>query len=193
MNDFYVRHLPIVNNQQILGLISEDDILEHDTEEPVGSYALSLPRPYVRSSDHLYEALRMLAQYELTVIPVVDYEDNFVGLITQEDLLKFFARVGAFMEQGSILVLEVNKRDYSLAEIGRIVESESASILSSFVTTDAYSNRMQVTLKINSQFIQSIIATFIRFDYTIKASFNENEYIEILQERYDSFMTYLNV
>ena len=36
MNDFYVRHLPIVNDKQLLGLISEEDILNHDVEEPVG-------------------------------------------------------------------------------------------------------------------------------------------------------------
>ncbi|MEL6941736.1 MAG: CBS domain-containing protein, partial [Bacteroidota bacterium] len=154
MNDFYVRHLPIVNNQQLLGLISEDDILEYDVAEAIGSYSLSLHRPFVRNNDHIYEVMRQLAQYELTVIPVVDYEDNYVGLVTQEDLLQYFARMSSFTEQGTILVLEMSKHDYTLSEIARIVESESAIILSSFITTDAYSTKVQVTLKINAQYIQ---------------------------------------
>ena len=33
MNEFGVRHLPIVNDKQLLGLISEDDILNFDVEE----------------------------------------------------------------------------------------------------------------------------------------------------------------
>ena len=57
MNDFYVRHLPIVNNRQLLGLISEDDILEYDAAEAIGSYSLSLQRHFVRSSDHIYEVI----------------------------------------------------------------------------------------------------------------------------------------
>jgi len=193
MNDFYVRHLPIVNNRQLLGLISEDDILEYDAAEAIGSYSLSLQRPFVRNSDHIYEVMRQMAQYELTIIPVVDFDDIYVGLITQEDLLQYFARMSSFTEQGTILVLEMSKHDYSLSEIARIVESESARILSSFITTDAYSTKVQVTLKINAQYIQNIIATFQRFDYTIKASFNESDYLESLQERYESFMNYLSV
>ena len=39
MSDFYVRHLPIVNNQQLLGVLSEDDILDFDATEAVGSVA----------------------------------------------------------------------------------------------------------------------------------------------------------
>lgn len=193
MNDFYIKHLPIVNDTQLLGLISEDDILNSDIEEPVGSYSLSLRHPYVRVNDHIYEVMRLLAEYDLTVIPVVDYDDNYIGLISQEDLLHYFATTGAFVEPGSIVVLEVNKRNYSLAEIARIVESENATILSSFITSEINSTRLDVTIKINTQNIQNILATFERFQYDIKASFNESDYLDSLQERYNALITYLNV
>lgn len=193
MNDFYVRHLPIVNNKQLLGLISEDDILNFDVKEPIGSYSLSLLRPYAHASDHLYEVMRLLAESHLTVIPVVNDEGDYIGLITQEDLLKYFARTASFAERGSILVLEMSRHDYSLAEICRIVESESALIISSFITSHPDSTRIDVTVKINRQNVQNIVATLERFDYHIKASFNESEYIDSLQERYDALMSYLKI
>ena len=74
MNDFYVRHLPIVNDKQLLGLIAEDEILEYDIEEAIGSYSLSMAKPYVRETDHLYDVLKILSEYQLTVVPVVDAE-----------------------------------------------------------------------------------------------------------------------
>ncbi len=193
MDDFYVRHLPIVNNEQLLGVISENDILNFDAHEAVGSYSLSLRRPYVNAKDHIYEVMRQLAQSDLSVIPVVDNENNYLGVVTQEDLLHYFATTFSFTEPGSIIVLEINKRDYSLAEIARIIESESAIILSNFITSQPDSLKMEVTIKVNRQNIQSIIATFQRFDYLIKASFNESEYVDSLKERYDSLMSYLNV
>ncbi|MEM0992376.1 MAG: CBS domain-containing protein [Bacteroidota bacterium] len=193
MSDFYIRHLPIVNNRQLLGLVSEDDILEYDVTAAIGSYSLSLYRPFVRNNDHIYEVMRKMAEGELTVIPVVDLDNDYVGLVTQEDLLQYFARMLSFKAQGTIIVLETNKHDYSLSEIARIVESEGSSILSSFITTDAYSTKIEVTIKINAQYVQNIIATFDRFDYYIKASYNESDYLESLQERYDSLMNYLNV
>jgi len=193
MSDFYVKHLPIVNNEQLLGLISEDDILEHDIEEAVGSYQLSMTRPYSKGNDHVYEVLRLVSEYKLTAIPVVDVDDNYLGLISQEELLRFFASIGSFTEPGSIVVLEMAKIDYSLAQLARIVESENSVILSCFITSNIDSTKIDVTLKINRPEVQGIIATFERFDLKVKASFQEATYFDSLRDRYDALMSYLNV
>ncbi len=193
MEDFNVRHLPIVNNSQLLGLICEDDIVVHNIHEPIGSYELSLIRPFVKKTDHLYEVMRLLAEHQLTVIPVVDEEGDYLGMVSLEDVLNYFAKTAAFSETGSIVVLEFQGRGYSLAEIARLVEAENASILSTFVTSSPESSLVEVTLKINRNDIHAILNAFERFGYTIKASFNEEEYLESLQERYDALMSYLNV
>jgi CBS domain-containing protein len=195
MSDFHVRHLPVVNNEQLLGLVSEEDILGNDPSEAVGSYSLSIQYPFVRENDHLYEVLRLLAEHQLTVIPVVDHETNYLGLITQEDLITYFARSGSFTVPGSILILETHRRDYSLAEIARVVESEGAAVISAFVSSpvDVDTPLVDVTLKINQDNIQHIAATLERFGYTVKATFYERDYSDAFQERFDSLMTYLNV
>ncbi len=191
---FHVRHLPIVNNQQLLGLISEDDIMSNDVDEPVGSYDLSLSRPYVLETDHLYDVVKMSADFQLSIIPVVDQEDNFLGLITQDDLINYFGNIGAFTEPGSVIVLKMSKHDYSLAEISRIIESENAAILSTFITSRPDSTQMDVTIKVNKQDIRHIIATLERYEYVVKASFQEREYLdETLKDRYEALMSYLNV
>lgn len=193
MGEFYVRHLPIVNNQQLLGLISEDDVLNFDINEPIGSYSLSLIRPYAQQTDHIYELMRLMSELKLTLVPVVDQDQNYLGVVTMEDMLHFFAHTASFTEPGSILILEVGRRDYSLAEIARIVESEQASILNVFLTAHPDSARIRVTLKINRQQIGGIIGTFERFEYDVNASFTESDYMDSLKERYDSLMSYLNV
>jgi acetoin utilization protein AcuB len=193
MGDFYVRHLPIVNNRQLLGLLSEEDILNQDTEEPIGSYTLSFPGRYVQETAHLYEVLAHMAEFHLTVVPVVDSDNNYSGLITLEDALHYFAQSGAFTEPGGIIVLEMTKVNYSLSEIARIVESESAVILSAMVTTRPDSSLITVTLKLNRNDIQSVLATLDRFEYTIKATFLEDNYADALRDRYESLLNYLNV
>ncbi|MEO0338468.1 MAG: CBS domain-containing protein, partial [Bacteroidota bacterium] len=183
----------IVNNKELLGLISEDDILDYDVNEAIGSYSLSLIRPYVYRGEHLYEVMRLLAEQKLTVIPIVDKDKNYLGVVSMDDLLQYFSSNFSFREPGSIIVLEVSNREYSLGEIAKIVESENARILSAFVTARPNSPIFDVTIKLNRNHIQNIIATFLRYDYTVKASFNEVDYLDSLQERYDSLMTYLNV
>jgi len=136
MQEFGVRTLPIVNNKQLLGVVSEDDILNYNIDEAVGSYRLSLHRPYVRERDHVFEVMKVLAVEQLTLIPAINDKEEYIGFVTQDDLLQYFAATAAFTEPGSIIVLELQRRDYSLVEIARIVESESANIISSFITTN---------------------------------------------------------
>lgn len=193
MNIFHVKHLPIVNNEQLLGVISEEEILNHDLNEAIGSYALTMRKPYANAEDHMFEVMSIMAENHLTVIPVVDENQDYIGLITQDDLIQFYAKSFSFTENGSILVLKTRKRDYSLAEISRIIEMENATILSSFLTKSPNSDEILVTLKLNIQDLQHIIATLKRYEYTIKATFAETEYMDTLKERYDSLMHFLNV
>ena len=193
MNIYHVKHLPIVNNERLLGTISENDIMSHDMDEPIGSYGLSLTKASAYKGDHLFEVMGRMAEYQLSAIPVMDEEENYMGMITQEDLIQFYANSFSFSEPGSIIVLEVNRRDYSLAEISRIIEQENAAILSTFLTTSLESTQVFVTIKINQQDIQSVVASLQRYDYVIKASFTEDSYFEDLKERYDALMSYLNV
>ena len=194
MNLFGVRHLPVVDGTEFKALLAEDEILSNDIDGKIKDYVFpKSPTAFVRTFDHIYEVMRLMAEKNVTVIPVLNPENQYVGMIAQNDLLNYFAASSSFAEPGSIVVLEVGKRDYSLAEISRIVESENARILSSFITSRPDSQRLDVTLKLSSNTIQNLIATFERFDYNVKASFDESDYLDSLKERYDALMTYLNV
>jgi acetoin utilization protein AcuB len=193
MSDFYLRHLPVVNGDQLVAIVSEDQLLDADAQAEIKTYDLPLQPIFVKRSAHLYDVMRILGEHKLTVVPVLDDELNYLGIITLEDLIRFFAESSSFRDPGSIVVLEMGYHDYSLAEIARIVESEGAVVLSSFSQSFKDSNRIQVTIKINGQQISAIIGTFERFDYQVMASFNEVELQNTLKERYDSLINYLNV
>lgn len=195
MEDYLVRHLPLVEDQEIIGIISEEMILENDTMLPLSAYQLPLKPAYVKSGDHIFEVLELVAQTNLTCVPVVDAASKYIGVITLQDLVQNFASEFSFSEPGAILVLEMNKVDYSLTEISRIVESEKGMIISSFIShpADKDSNLIYVTLKINLLEIQYLKATFERFSYNVVATFTNTEYIDTLTERYEALMHYLNI
>jgi len=195
MDELHVSHLPIVNNETFLGLVSEKDIYElNDPDEPLGGYQLSLVRPYVYDDQHLFEVIRILSTMNLTLVPVLDEHENYLGCITQSRLLKEIAQMGTIDQPGGIIVLQMNVADYSLHEISRIVESNDAKILSSNVRSFNESNMIEVTLKLNKIDVSPVIQTFNRYDYQISASFSEeNNYDDLLKERFGSLMNYLNI
>src|SRR5437667_6621124 len=92
MDEFRVSHLPIVNNENFLALISEEDILNLNApEEPLGNHPISLRRPFVSEQNHVYEVLKLVAKLKITVVPVLDEKENYLGLITMSDLVQSLA------------------------------------------------------------------------------------------------------
>lgn len=63
MDVFKVSHLPIVNDKEFLGLISEIDIFDMNMpEESLGNHQLSLLRPYVIENQHVFEVMEVASK-----------------------------------------------------------------------------------------------------------------------------------
>lgn len=192
---YHLRHLPVVDKKLLVGIVSEDDLLNFDQEDAISKYVKSesLKKIAVNEEKHIYEIMQLMGDHKLSMIPVINANEMYLGLITMEDILKYFTESSSFTEPGSIIVLTIKKRDYSLGEIARIVESENGSILNSSIHYLPESDLIEVTLKLNRQEINPIVATFERYNYTVKASYSENDYYQLFQERFDHLMNYLNV
>lgn len=194
MNDFKLKHLPVVNEVTLLGLVSEDDLLNIDNHDTLLSdSAVNILNVFVLSNVHTYDVIRLLSQLKLTAVPVLDQQKNYLGLISINNMVNAVAEQYAVNEPGGIIVLEISNRDNSLAHIAQIVEADNAQVLSSYVNSFENSTRLEVTLKVNKTEITSLVASFERYDYLVKEVYNNTQIDDGSQERYDSFMNYLNV
>lgn len=192
MDEFKVLHLPIVNNETFLGLISEQDIYDlNNADEPLGNHKLSLEHAFVEENQHVYDVLKLVHKFGLTIIPVLDDRSKYLGAITSKKLLGFLASTFSVENPGMVIVLEMSQIDYSLAEISKIAESNNTKILSVFLLSQPDSTRIDVVLKLNKVDIGAMLQTFDRYGYSVKSTFGEQEDMEDLRERYDSLMNYL--
>jgi len=194
MVEFRVRHLPIVNEEQFLGLLSESDLIEEsDYQTPIGALSLSLFNPYVLEDQHVYDVIWLFHEQQLTLVPVLDAKKNYLGVISINMMTEYFAKLTSVSDPGAIIVLEIGNKNNSLAHMAQIVESDNAQILSSYVRTFPDSTKMEVTLKVNKVDISAIVATFMRYEYDVKATFNHTGDNDGSKDRYDSLMNYLNL
>jgi len=193
MAEFRVNHLPIVNNQQFLGLLSDEDIIEiSDYSVPIGSVNLSLINPFVYEDQHIYEVIRVFYEQKLTVVPVLDSGMNYLGLISINTLTEYFANITSVTERGGIIVLEISNKDNSLSHIAQIVESDNAQILSSYLRSNPDSTKLEITIKVNKTDISQIVASFLRYEYVVKATYNHADKDNGSRDRFDSLMNYLS-
>ena len=195
MNVFQVKHLPMIDDQfGYLGLVSDDDILIRNYDQSIASYKIEYQQVHVLPDQHIFDIIHVFSKHDISLVPVVD-DQKYIGSIRKQDVISFLGNSFSFSYPGSILELLIQNRNFSLAEISRIVEAENAKIISLFIAESGEDHaQFKVILKFNKQDISQIIAAFERFEYEINASYTEvNEYDDMLKERYDSLMRYLNV
>lgn len=193
MLQYRLSHLPIVNDTVLLGIVSEDDIMENNLDEAVGSYGLSISKAYCFADEHIFEIMRRIHEYKLSMIPVINRKEEYIGIIDQRDLLNFFTDSYSLTEPGSIIVVETTRLNYSLSEIARIAESEGAVILGTFLSSDQENNILYLTIKINKIDVSRIVASLERYNYSVVGNFSKQYYDEGLGFRYEHLMNYLNV
>jgi predicted transcriptional regulator len=195
MEIFRISHLPVVNGKELLGLISDKLIYDLNIiDKPVGDYTDHLLSQHVHANQHIYEVFSVISNFKLSAVPVLNLYHEYCGTITVFDLFQKFADLVAVREPGGVIVLELNSIDYSLSQIAQIVEGNDAKILSFYIDQETDSKQMDVTLKINVVDLSSIIQTFVRYDYNIKAVYMDESNIQNLyDDRYDQLIKFMNI
>ncbi|MFT3682000.1 MAG: CBS domain-containing protein [Ferruginibacter sp.] len=194
LSDYRVTHLPVVSEDKYLGLISEDDLL--DVEEEKGTMQHleeNFVRGFVRENEHFLNAVNFSNLYESTVVPVVNDEHELAGVITVPDLLKALGDFSGANEIGGIIVMEMERSQFAISEISRIVESNDATILHLNTTVDKVTGMLTVTLHLNKKEIASIVSAFERYEYDVIYYFGDEKFENEIHSNYRHLMNYLDI
>jgi len=194
MEEAHLTQLPIVKDNEYMGLVQENEVLDWETpERALNSPGLAQYKPAVSIAAHPYDAMRIASEQNLNVVPVIGEGSRYVGSITLDDLLKFVTENSGLDNPGGILILELEPRQYSLSEIARICENEDVTIISSQLTTNRETGKIEVTLKTNRTNLEALVSSFQRREYVVKEVFGAQTGGEDVMDRYRSLMNYLNI
>jgi CBS domain-containing protein len=193
MEQFRINHLAIVKNNFYLGVISDKEIMNWDSEDDyIEEHLNNLVAPHVKYNQHLFDIIEVLEKNNLTIVPVLDEKNHYLGLITIRKLIYSIAKSANIQSPGGVIVLEIHNNDYSFTEIASIIESNNTKILSSYVISKPESTNIEVTIKLNKQDVTSIIKDFERHEYNVSAFYKDEEANNDFAERYESLMRFLN-
>ncbi|WP_347159560.1 CBS domain-containing protein [Pontibacter chitinilyticus] len=195
MDEFRVNELPVVSNRKYLGLATELSLIElTDRAQPLKDIQLEYQEVHVQHHQHFYDVMEAAIKNKIQVVPVLDEEQDYAGIITINDTLAAFGQMSALQGHGSILVLSMPERDYSLSQISRLIEEENVKILSAYVAPDELDPyQIKLTLKLNATDLSRIIATLERFEYRITAQFNDGSNYDVGRDRLDMLLKYLDI
>ena len=194
VSDFKLTHLPVVSDNKFLGLISEDDLM--DVDEPksvIETLQESFIHAAVLDSAHFLIAVNCSIQFDTNVVPVINTENDYSGVISTTDLLKALGNFSGANEIGGIIVMEMERSQFAISEISRIVESNDCTILHLNMIVHPETGMLTVTIHINKREIATVVSTFERYDYHISYYFGIQHFENEIESNYRNFMHYLDI
>lgn len=194
INDFKVTHLPVVSEDSYLGLIGEDDLMDAEEEKStIQILEQHFIAAAVKENEHFLNAVNFSNRYESTVVPVITEDNELAGVITSPDLLRALGDFSGATEIGGIIVMEMERSQFALSEISRIVESNDATVLHLNTTVQPETGMLTVTLHLNKKEIASIVAAFERYEYDVIYYFGDEKFENEIHSNYRHLMNYLYI
>ena len=193
MQEFCVTHLPVVEHKTFCGIVSEQILQAQNSDELIKNVVGGLPLIAVEENQFFLEALKLIKQFQLTIIPVINSQKEYIACISQNNILNALADFLQVSETGAVIVLEVDSFQYSFNEIIKIIETNDAQVLQLNTQQNTETGSTTIVIKVNKLEVSDIVATFQRYDYYIKYYFGEELYKNELKSNYDNLMNYLQV
>lgn len=193
MDDYDVLHLPVLSEDKFVGLVAKEDMLDAMDSDAHLSDPELLKMLSIGPEENLLGALSLIANHELSILPVVNAQMELLGVIPTKDFLKAMSTFLGNDERGAVIVLETEKRNFSFGELSRLVETNDAYITQLNTYTEAGTGLVVITIKINKLEVSDIVATFQRYDYAVRHFYGEEEYANELKENYQHLLSYLNM
>ncbi|MBS1764591.1 MAG: CBS domain-containing protein [Bacteroidetes bacterium] len=194
MQSFNLNHLPVVDGVKFVGIITESELIKcADKSLTIAKLNPSYLREFILDSQYIYDALEFVTLKGLDIVPVINKDGQYRGLLTLTDIIDCFAQTSSVKTPGGIIILKVAVKNYSLQDIARIVESNGAMILSTSLNQTDDPLHYELTIKVDKLDLTRVLAGLYRFDYEVIASYQSSELSSELEDRYKAFMTYMNV
>ncbi len=194
MVDHHVAHLPVVSENKLLGILNEDSLLDAPSDEaPISSMQTIFSHASVQGIGHILDTLHVCTEFQLTLVPVLSEESDFLGSITAMDLLRHTDKIIGAGDPGAIIVLEMDRVNFAFSEIIKLVETNDAQVTQLNTHLDSATSSFFITLRLNKMEVSDIVATFQRYEYKIKYFFGEEQYENELRSNYNHLMNYLSI
>ncbi len=144
MKKHSIRHLPVVDDGQIIGFITESDLRQFSfpsmVEEIPVHQVMVLNPITVNANASIETAARLIHDYKIGGLPVLD-KKKLVGIITASDLLSAFIEVLGLFKASTRLDVVVDKEG-GLEEVTRIIKEQGGEVIS--VAIESHSSRRKV-------------------------------------------------
>jgi len=190
-----VNALPVVDptTQKLIGQIDRDQISRANDDQQISDLQMDKVVK-IFEGQHIFEGVRLMLQYELNLLPLVNKEATYLGVITKQQILEAISKMLNLEQKGSVLTIEIEPIDFSLSEIVQVIEAEGAKILGVAVESpDSDHQAFEVSVKLNLEDISRVTAALKRYGYSVLVESESTVLENDLEYRADELIKYIDM
>ncbi len=190
-----VNALPVVDptTQKLIGQIDRDQIDRANDDQQISDLQMDKVVK-IFEGQHIFEGVRLMLQYELNLLPLVNKEATYLGVITKQQILEAISKMLNLEQKGSVLTIEIEPIDFSLSEIVQVIEAEGAKILGVAVESpDSDHQAFEVSVKLNLEDISRVTAALKRYGYSVLVESESTVLENDLEYRADELIKYIDM
>ncbi len=193
MDEGKLSYFPVLNGNTYCGLISDLKLYEL---ENLGMKIVDrkdiLKDLYIYNTQTVFEATSVILDNSLDILPVIDENRKYLGVLTTAKLLEAYSTYTAANQQGDVIQITLNYNDLYISEISRIIENENARIINLFVVPISESTQIRLIIKLNKMGLCRVVRALERHNYNVEY-FYQHVHEDDLSDNYGLLMKYLSM
>lgn len=134
MKKHSIRHLPVVENRKLVGLVTESDLREvflASLIEELTIEGVMIKEPITVTPDtEIEEAAKLIYYHKIGGLPVVDYFDQVVGIITVADLVEAFIQLMGVLKSSSRIDVILGDDPEAFERVSGLIRNSGGEIMS---------------------------------------------------------------
>ncbi len=192
IDGYKLTHVPVFNGLTFVGNLSDEDLENMDLNEPLSNAKDFYEYFFVTENSTVFDAVNLFYANSTNMIPVLDNDEKYMGAVLMEDTIALLSRLPLISEPSALLTVSIPVKQYSLAEVAKIVESNNGRLFGAFISNYT-EDQVEITLRFNAESLTSVTETFERFGYKITYRYFNDEKQNLYNDRYNQLMKYLDM
>lgn len=189
---YRLSHIPLFEGLTFLGNIPEPHLNERPLDEKLEASKPFVDYFFLTEEGNIFDAVKEFYTRDCNMIPVLTKDEKYLGYIMVDDVIALLAKLPLLSEPAAMLTVSIPTKKYSMSEVTKIVESNNGRIFGAFIS--GFTGEMtDVTIKFNAESLSSVVETFDRFEYKIKHQFFNDDRQDLVHDRYNQLMKFLDI
>ena len=170
MRDKSIRHLPVVEDGELVGLVTEGDLRQASLLSLVDKVSIDdvmIKKPITVSPDaSIEEAARLVYRHKIGGLPVVAGR-KLVGILTIVDILAAFIQLLGILKSSSRIDIVLGKKPHAFEEISAIFRNHRAEIISVGMSSQKERNKCAYYFRVGKCPVKPIVAELKNKGYQV--------------------------